>query len=180
MQIDSLASILFPYDPVSAKTTIAPAGALKEHLLKDYTAPAASYADLVDVEGWKKTFMKNGFAAPTQWYTIMINGMEPDDNKGAWMYLFSISLLMRRAPGIPSERAFPPKNAPIFFGAARDDVLCVPANGYAVFKNDGFRDHDVTTREFVADHWLIHSKADEICRELESWIEEKVVKKAKI
>ena len=66
---------------MTGKTTIAPTGALKEHLLKDDKGPLASYIHLIDVEGWKKIFMKNGFAAPTSWYKIMINGMEGEDDK---------------------------------------------------------------------------------------------------
>ncbi|KAJ3519316.1 hypothetical protein NM688_g9319 [Phlebia brevispora] len=107
-----------------------------------------------DVEVWKQTFLKNGFTAPTYWYKIMTNGMEAQDEKQ-----------------IPPERTFPPKESPIFFGACRLDYICVPENGYAVFKSEGFKDHDVTTYEFDADHWLFFSQAQEVCQELEKWIQ---------
>lgn len=72
---------------------------------------------------------------------------------------------------IPPERAYPPKSAPIFFGAALNDYVCVPSRNIAAFKNEKFKDHQVTIKEYDADHWLILSKADEIARDLEAWIE---------
>ena len=75
---------------------------------------------------------------------------------------------------------FPPSSAPIFFGGAKQDVICTPATGYATFGQKEFQDHSVTTKEYDADHWLILSKADEISRDLEAWIEGTVISKANI
>lgn len=72
---------------------------------------------------------------------------------------------------VPPARILPPKTAPLFFGGAKHDFLCVAENGYTVFRSETFGEHDVTIREFDADHWIILSKADEVCREVESWIE---------
>ena len=81
---------------------------------------------------------------------------------------------------IPDERAFPPASAPIFFGAAKHDAICLPSLGYETFTQKEFEDHSVTTREYDAGHWLILSKADEIAHDLEAWIEDTVIPKAKI
>ena len=72
---------------------------------------------------------------------------------------------------IPPGHEYPPASAPIFYGAAKHDCVCIPAAGYAAFKADGFKDHQVTIKEYDADHWLILSKGDEIRLDLEAWIE---------
>ncbi|KAJ3557331.1 hypothetical protein NM688_g1528 [Phlebia brevispora] len=161
--IDSFVSVLYPHDPVLWKTRIGPIGALKTTLLEGFQGPLPAYFSRQAAERWKKTFLKNGFAAPTCWYKIMTNGMEAEDDKQ-----------------LPPERAWPPAHSPIFFGAATKDYLCVAANGHALFGSEQFKHHNVTVRDFEANHWLIFSHAEDICRELESWIESTVVKKASL
>ena len=81
------------------------------------------------------------------------------------------SLLTQSSSDIPPERAFPPKDAPVFFGAANKDYICLPAIGYGIFNGDSFKDHKVTIKEYDADHWLILSHAQQLTRDLEEWIE---------
>lgn len=40
-----------------------------------------------------------------------------------------------------------------------------------VFTAPQFKDHQITIRDFDADHWLILSHADEINRELDGWLQ---------
>ncbi len=72
---------------------------------------------------------------------------------------------------IPSTQVVPPSSSPIFFGAAKQDRICLPEIGYQTFSDKSFNNHTVTTHEYDADHWLILSKPDEINRDLEAWIE---------
>lgn len=68
-------------------------------------------------------------------------------------------------------------SAPIFFGAALKDYICIVEQGYEWFATDEFKEHDITIRNFDGDHWIILSHADEINRELKKWLEEKVLPK---
>ncbi|KAJ3555945.1 hypothetical protein NM688_g2295 [Phlebia brevispora] len=159
--IDSFVSVLYPHDPVLWKTKLAPVGVLRKTLLEDFQAPLPAYFSQQDAERWKEVFLKNGFVAPNCWYKIMTNGMEAEDDKQ-----------------VPLERAWPPAHAPIFFGAATKDYICATANGHALLGGEKFKHHNVTIRDFEADHWLMYSHAEDVCRELESWIESTVFKKA--
>lgn len=79
---------------------------------------------------------------------------------------------------IPPERALPPPTSPLFFGAALQDYICRAGPGRQIMEGEEFKQHNVTIRDFDADHWLVFSKADEVCKELESWIEGTVLTKA--
>ena len=98
------------------------------------------------------------------------------------MYVFiacvRFSVIHRGSVVIPSERAFPPKTSPIFFGAALQDYVCVAETNRRAVQVEDFKEHNVTIRDFDTSHWLILSKADEVCRELESWIESAVIGQA--
>ena len=56
------------------------------------------------------------------------------------------------------------------YGAEKHDTLCMPQIGYDAMGDVGFKEHNVTIREFDSDHWLIMSKAQEVSEELEKWI----------
>ena len=85
-----------------------------------------------------------------------------------------------RCIGIPPERAFPPQTAPVFFGGALQDYVCLASIGRRTMEGEEFKDHNVTIRDFDADHWLVFSKAGEICQELENWIKGAVVAKSSL
>ena len=90
------------------------------------------------------------------------------------------SLIVGRYTVAPPERAYPPKTSPIFFGATLRDHVCVPEFGYFTMKSEPLKDHDVTIRDFDASHWVMLSHPKETCQELESWLQEHVVGKAKV
>ncbi|EKM50572.1 uncharacterized protein PHACADRAFT_104575 [Phanerochaete carnosa HHB-10118-sp] len=159
--IDSFVSISFPYDPTIWKTRLAPTGALRRSLLEDYVAPRPSYLSEEDKKHFVETFRRSGFEAPTCWYKVMTSQLSAKDDGQ-----------------IPFERALPPMSAPLYFGAAKQDYICLPKIGYAVFGSDGFSKHSVTKKEYDADHWLILSKPDEIAHDLNAWIESTVATKA--
>ena len=77
---------------------------------------------------------------------------------------------------IPADRAFPPKAAPLFFGGGSGDQICLSVMGQMAMKDESLKDHNVTIRDYDADHWLIWSKGDEIAQDLENWIQNVVLK----
>ncbi|KAJ3556465.1 hypothetical protein NM688_g2016 [Phlebia brevispora] len=157
--IDAFARIVFPHDPTIWMTKLTPIGALKTTLLEDHSGPLPSYVTQEDLDEFKKTFLKNGMAGPLCWYKKVVDTIEHEDEAH-----------------VPADHALPPKSAPLFFGAAKNDYISVAAFGYSVFGNEEFKEHSVTIRDFDADHWLILSKGSEIARELGSWIEGTVAK----
>ena len=72
---------------------------------------------------------------------------------------------------IPSGRAFPPPEAPIFWGAAKKDYVCIPAQGDDIFKPDAFDEGQVTRKEYDADHWMMLSEAETLSCDLIAWID---------
>ncbi|KAI0341823.1 epoxide hydrolase [Trametopsis cervina] len=154
---DSTFSIWFPDDPALWETNFAPRGALKRTMVSDFVAPLPPYLTPGDKQWFIDTFAKNGFDAPTRWYEVMKTPKSAEDD----------------IP-IPESRKFPPVNSPIFFGAAKEDRVCLPQIGYDQFAVEDFKGHDITIREFDGDHWIILSHADKINKELLSWIEETV------
>ncbi|KAI0348477.1 alpha/beta-hydrolase [Trametopsis cervina] len=152
---DAVFHIVYPTDPAVWVTHWAPRGALKSTILSDFNTPLPTYRTEEDKKTFIDLFTKNGFDAPTQWYAVMTSKKSAEDD-------------MRT---IPENHRFPPVNVPIFFGAARDDGVCTPQLGYDAFAVEEFKHHNVTIREFDGGHWIIFSHADEINKELLSWIE---------
>ena len=72
---------------------------------------------------------------------------------------------------ISPERAFPPPTAPIFWGAAKQDHVCVPAQGDDIFTANNFGEGQVTKKEYDADHWLVWSESETVSQDLIAWIE---------
>ncbi|EKM57396.1 uncharacterized protein PHACADRAFT_255121 [Phanerochaete carnosa HHB-10118-sp] len=161
--MESFVSIMYPYDPTIWKTRFAPTGAMRGSLLEDYVAPKPSYVSEEDKKHFIETFKRNGFEAPTCWYKIMTSQLAAKDDQQ-----------------IPYERLIPPASAPIYFGAAKHDYIALPKLGYTVFGKDEFSKHNVTQKEYDADHWVVLSKGDEIARDLDAWIESTVAAKANI
>ncbi|KAI0341821.1 alpha/beta-hydrolase [Trametopsis cervina] len=152
---DAAFNILYPSDLRIWATDLSPVGALKQTLLSNYKAPLATYVDEDFKRNWISTFMKNGFEAPTRWYAVMTTKKSAEDD----------------IQTIPEGHRIPPVNAPIFFGAAKGDRICLPQIGYVQFAAEEFKDHNVTIHEFDGGHWIVLSHADEINEELLRWVE---------
>ncbi|GJE91580.1 alpha/beta hydrolase [Phanerochaete sordida] len=161
--LDAFVSLAWPHDPELWRTRFAPVGALKRSLLEDFTGPLPAYVSPADKTAFVETFRRNGFTAPTCWYKVMTSGMSACDDEQ-----------------IPYERRLPPQSAPLFFGGAKNDYICLAQTGYAVFGSEVFKEYSVTTKEYDADHWLILSTADEIARDLDAWIEGTVLKTSRL
>ncbi|GJE89531.1 alpha/beta hydrolase [Phanerochaete sordida] len=155
--MNSVVSILYPNDPAIWKTHFAPTGTFRKSLNENYLAPLPSWWSEADKDAFVDTFRRNGF--PTNWYSVMVSGeSQADDIKT-----------------IPDDRKFPPARAPIYFGIAQQDAICLPEIGYQTFANEGFKNHSITIKEYDAAHWLIISEAAEIASDLEGWLEKSVL-----
>ncbi|KAF7790085.1 hypothetical protein EIP86_001035 [Pleurotus ostreatoroseus] len=153
--IDSFISVIYPLDPKTWITKFAPVGALQKALDDGFSTPLPSYITNEHVEKWKQTFLTNGFSAPNQWYAVMLSGFEAIDEYNK---------------DIPPEHEFPAQNAPIFFAAAEEDYICTPGMAEAVWSLPEFKDHKITKKSYAADHWVIFSKAEQMCVDLEEWL----------
>ncbi|GJE98893.1 hypothetical protein PsYK624_151300 [Phanerochaete sordida] len=147
---DYFVSLFYARDPDTWRTHLAPTGVLRAHLEADWTTPLPAWLAPAERDARVAFFRRGGISMA--WYTIHVNMAET----------------------IPEERRWPPARAPVFFGAALLDAICLPEIGHEVFRGEGFRDSDVMTREYAADHWLIVSKADDIARDLGEWLEKAV------
>lgn len=147
-------------------------GALKQSILEDYHGPTGAFFTDELRRNWIAEFRKDGFTAPTSWYKIYTKEIaRPVEQRTSCPHLFlEMSLLTERSV-IPDDRKFPPASAPIFFGAARDDKVCIARLGIEGFQRPQFKDHKVTIHEYDADHWLVLSVPKEITHDLEAWIE---------
>lgn len=152
--IDSFISQWFPRDPEVWKDYIAPVGAHKKSLLEDLKVPLASYMTEDDVKYFKEVFTKGGWNGPLNWYRAMVQGYQAADDAR-----------------IPPERAFPPIDSPIFFGATTKDYICTPAFGYATVRSEAMKDHRIICKDFDSDHWLLFTHPEEVARELILWID---------
>ena len=148
-------------------------GGLEKTLLAGGTLPLPPWASKEDEDAFIALFRANGFAAPLAWYKILVRGItSADDTRKTHPPSQSTCADVDTVPVIPADRAYPPAGVPIFFGAAKWDFIALPSVGFAVFKDEHFVEGQVTEKEYDADHWLILSKANEISRDLEAWIEE--------
>lgn len=161
--LDAFVSVLWPADPDIWLTRLAPVGAFKQSLLEDFSGPLPPYVSEEDAQHFKETFKRNGFEAPTCWYKVMTTGLSARDDQQ-----------------IPPERAYPPKHAPVFFGGALKDQVCLAQSGHAMFASEPFKEHSVTIRDYDADHWLILSHHEALARDLGEWIDGTVLKKASL
>ena len=71
---------------------------------------------------------------------------------------------------IPKERYLPPTSSPIFFGASLKDYICIADMQKGIMADPKFEDHNVTIREYDADHWSLLSHAREISSDLDDWL----------
>ncbi|KAI0341820.1 alpha/beta-hydrolase [Trametopsis cervina] len=152
---DAAYHMIFPTDPAIWVTHWAPRGALKKTILSDFTTPLPSYRTEEDKKNFIDLLTKNGFEGPTRWYAVMTSNKSAEDD-------------MRT---IPENRRFPPVDAPLFFGAAKRDTVCLSQVGYDEFAAEELKHHNITIREFDGGHWIVFSHADEISKELLDWIE---------
>ena len=79
--MDAFVSVLLPHEPQLWTTWFQPDGAIKRALLEDFHAPLPTYISEEDAAAWKARLVKNGLAAPTCWYKVIVSGLQDEDDK---------------------------------------------------------------------------------------------------
>ncbi|KII93233.1 hypothetical protein PLICRDRAFT_171017 [Plicaturopsis crispa FD-325 SS-3] len=145
-------SIMFPEDPEDWKQSLNPTGATREWLLTNRkpSLALASYITPEDAAQHRDVFLKGGMASPLCWYKARVEGILSEDEKN-----------------IPLDNYNP--TAPVFFGAATKDHICLAAGGKAEIAKTC--KGATTIKEYDADHWLILSHGEQISKDLLTWVE---------
>jgi pimeloyl-ACP methyl ester carboxylesterase len=147
---DSFTSVLYPSDPKSWITHLAPVGALKAWLLADQTSPLPPYITEEEAKIAKDALLTGGLGGPVCSYKIFTQGLAPEDDKSIPLPAYHLT-------------------KPVFFGAATKDCVTVPATGkFALEKY--CKEAPVTIREFDTGHWVALEAPDELNKELATWI----------
>ncbi|KAI0076656.1 epoxide hydrolase [Panus rudis PR-1116 ss-1] len=143
--------VLFPRDPITWKTHFAPLGAFKAALLSGEEFPPPAYLNEEDQKEISEPLLQGGFTEPCCYYKNAAS-KDVDDISSS------------------NGRVTPPSSSPIFFGAASLDYICLLSFSLQTFASDEFKHHDVTVKEYNADHWLVLSHPDAIQQDLGGWI----------
>ncbi|KAJ7577446.1 Alpha/Beta hydrolase protein [Mycena floridula] len=146
--MESFISIIYPEDPKTWLSEMAPQGALKAWVLRNAQTPPPAYISEQDRENIKQALLAGGLAAPLCWYRNRIHGFAAADDEGA-----------------PKEGYTVQK--PVFFGAALQDYVCVPKIALAVMNKTVTK---LTVKEYDCDHWVQLAKPDEVNKDLLEWI----------
>jgi len=145
---ESALTLLYPEDPLTWKTSVAPVGAMKEWLLADKKGPLAPYVTEELKDRQMKLILSGGLAAPVFWYKAMVEKVTPNEEKD-----------------IPQEKYVVKK--PVFFGATLKDYVCLAAAGKA---QTAQLCPDATVVDFDTDHWVMQAAPDQVNKELFKWI----------
>lgn len=146
---DSFTSMMFTANPKLWRASTSPSrGGMKEFLLANHRPPTAPYWTAEDKTRMAITMRDPGIAAALNWYKTQTSGIAADDNRQ-----------------IPRSRYAIPH--PVFFGAAKQDYVCLPAIGLHAMRPLCL---DLTVREFDADHWVQLALPNEVNEELLAWI----------
>ncbi|THV06216.1 alpha/beta-hydrolase [Dendrothele bispora CBS 962.96] len=147
--LDAFWNILYPEDPKTWLTDMAPAGALKESLLSGKVLPQASWLSSEDRAHQMEAIRAGGLEAPMCYYRAHIRGIHMKGDQAIPLPNYTIS-------------------QPVFYGAALEDYICLPLlskpNMDKYCKN-------LTYKEFKANHWIMLQVPDEVNRELLAWVE---------
>ncbi|KAJ7640194.1 Alpha/Beta hydrolase protein [Mycena rosella] len=140
--MDAFMSILYPQDPKSWLTDMAPRDKLKEWVVSDKVTPPPSYLTEEDFTRQKTELLKGGMAGPLCWYKQYATGVVVNDDKL-----------------VPKENYI--IKQPVFFAATHEDYICVPKVALVTMK-------DVcpilTVRDYQTDHWVQIAQPAKIAR----------------
>ncbi|KAK7015867.1 hypothetical protein VNI00_019031 [Paramarasmius palmivorus] len=146
-KFDKFFNLGFPENAKEWITDFAPVGALKRYLISRPTAPPPSWISKEERRIQTEVLLKGAFAAPLNYYKVMFFGIGPEDDKGL--------------PHVATDK-------PAFFGAASEDYVArvetqVPTTQQLC--------SNLTLKVFQSNHWVQLYRADEVNRELGSWLE---------
>ncbi|KAK0451001.1 Alpha/Beta hydrolase protein [Armillaria borealis] len=141
--------LIYSRNRKSSASNFAPTGALKSYLLQGKTGnPIASYITEEEKEFHKKELLDGGMTGCLNWYTVMISGIDAEDNKA-----------------IPADNLEITK--PVFYGGALHDAVALNAVNKAATTDTC---KNVTLHEYDGGHWIIWEAKDEINRDLLEWL----------
>ncbi|KAL0576465.1 hypothetical protein V5O48_005508 [Marasmius crinis-equi] len=149
-------NLVFPEDPKSWISDLAPTGALRNYFNTKAALPSPSWLTAevrfgslgLEKRIHSEELRKGGLAAPTHWYKYILSRHNVEDDQG-----------------IPADRYKTDK--PAFVGAATQDYIATAA---AAVQQSQALCSNLTVKEFQANHWVQLQKADEVNRELEAWL----------
>ncbi|SJL00528.1 uncharacterized protein ARMOST_03841 [Armillaria ostoyae] len=134
---------------LSSVSSFTPTGALKSYLLQGKTDnPIASYITEEEKEYHKKELLDGGMTGCLNWYTVMVSGIDAEDNKA-----------------IPADNLEITK--PVFYGGALHDAVALNAVNKAATID---KCKNATLHEYNGGHWIIWEAKDEINRDLLEWL----------
>ncbi|KAJ7244035.1 Alpha/Beta hydrolase protein [Mycena rebaudengoi] len=147
--IDAFMCILYPRDPRSWLTDMAPIDKIKEWVISDKVTPPPVYLTEEDFTRQKTELLKGGLAGPLCWYKQYATGAVMHD-----------------------DRLVPKENyvikQPVFWAAAHQDYVCVPKASLLALQ--GFCPN-LTVRDYQTDHWVQLAAPAKINEDLLKWIE---------
>lgn len=76
--------MIFPLDPKTWETKLAPVGGLQKALAEEFRTPLPPHISKELIAEWKESFLAGGFTAPNQWYTVMVSGYEAIDENSMY------------------------------------------------------------------------------------------------
>jgi soluble epoxide hydrolase / lipid-phosphate phosphatase len=147
---------------------LGPTGALKAYIENDTMLSRSSYLTEHDEQIMKKAQLEGGFAAKLNWYKAAAFGVVSSEyaDKGNIFAAFVLALWT------PDKIIHPDLHviitAPVFFGAALRDAVCLAQIG----KQTTFEHcKNATVKEFDTGHFVQFEAKDEVNKELKAWIE---------
>ncbi|KAL4245655.1 AB hydrolase superfamily protein [Abortiporus biennis] len=151
-------SIMYPHEPSIWRTHMGPMNAFYTSVLNGETFKK-------DKPDWMSEEHKNHI-----WESLRVEEGGEIEAPLSWYKLATSREFGQDDSSIPQTNLFPPSTSSIFFGAAKQDCICVSTDGVESFETDAWKDHKVTIREYEGDHWLILSCHEEVDKDLEEWI----------
>ncbi|KAF9255448.1 alpha/beta-hydrolase [Marasmius fiardii PR-910] len=141
-------NLLYPDDPASWSTTFGPRGALEDYLRVGKALPSPSWF-------------------PEQERKFQYEGLLKLDLKGPFSYYKAYLLGVQN----PDAKVLPPTlDVPVFFGAALDDYISLPAIGKEL-TSKFCTNEKVAVHNFKANHWFHLHVPDQVNDVLLKWFE---------
>ncbi|KAK7453238.1 hypothetical protein VKT23_011914 [Stygiomarasmius scandens] len=147
--LEAFFNILYPEDPETWITDMAPLGAMRESILSGKVLPPASWLSPEEHAQRIEAIRSGGLDAPMCYYKASLNGNHRIDDQDIPASCYTVS-------------------QPVFFGAILEDYICIPS----LFKPD-FEKYckNLTYREFKCSHWVMLQTPEELNNELLKWME---------
>ncbi|KAK0210884.1 Alpha/Beta hydrolase protein [Desarmillaria ectypa] len=147
--MESFLRLIYSQDRKLSVSDFAPTGALESYLLRGETDnPIASYITEEEKEFHKKELLDGGLAGCLNWYTVMISGIDAEDNKAISADDLEIT-------------------KPVFYGGALQDAVALNVVNKATTAD---KCKNATVHEYDGGHWIIWETKDEINRDLLDWL----------